>query len=288
MRARDADRNETCQTLDGALAEGQLSMEEHRQRVAAATNAATLGDLQGLVADLQRSPATPRSSGPTPRGRRLILAGGAVGVLAVATIIGVSVFSGDDTPTPDSGTPSSAVPVAEKPSMPKPPSDPGGAPDGVAPSVLNVPKDLHTLGGMNALLAEMRKRFGDTTGIELAIAPDYAMLYRPNPANAESKLRYRYQGGWGDPSLASRDDKDGVTDLAAFDVKAVVEALRNAPETLGIAPTDVGDVIIDIDPVGDPPPGALELVIKVDKKSGGDGFIYLDSAGNTKRVEYPS
>jgi Domain of unknown function (DUF1707) len=45
-RAKDSDRNNTCQVLDTALSEGQLSMEEHRQRVSAATNATTLGELQ--------------------------------------------------------------------------------------------------------------------------------------------------------------------------------------------------------------------------------------------------
>ncbi|MBX9919785.1 MAG: DUF1707 domain-containing protein, partial [Mycolicibacterium frederiksbergense] len=52
-RAKDSDRDDTCKVLDSALSEGQLSMEEHRQRVAAATRAATLGDLQSLVSDLQ-------------------------------------------------------------------------------------------------------------------------------------------------------------------------------------------------------------------------------------------
>jgi hypothetical protein len=54
-RAKDSDRADTCQSLDGALAERQLSMEEHRQRVGAATNATTLGELQSLVTDLQAS-----------------------------------------------------------------------------------------------------------------------------------------------------------------------------------------------------------------------------------------
>ena len=52
-RAKDTDRNDTCKVLDTALSEGQLSMEEHRERVSAATNAATLGALQNLVSDLQ-------------------------------------------------------------------------------------------------------------------------------------------------------------------------------------------------------------------------------------------
>jgi hypothetical protein len=56
-RAKDSDRNDTFQVLDPALSEGQLSMEEHRQRVSAATNATTLGELQSLVSDLQTSDA---------------------------------------------------------------------------------------------------------------------------------------------------------------------------------------------------------------------------------------
>jgi hypothetical protein len=39
--------------LDAALEDGQLSTEEHRERVSAATKAVTLGELQSLVSDLQ-------------------------------------------------------------------------------------------------------------------------------------------------------------------------------------------------------------------------------------------
>jgi hypothetical protein len=56
-RAKDSDRTATCQILDSALAEGQLSMEEHRQRVSAATNAATLDELESMIADLQTANA---------------------------------------------------------------------------------------------------------------------------------------------------------------------------------------------------------------------------------------
>ncbi len=52
-RATDSDRNNACQALDSALDEGQLSMEVHRERVSAATQATTLGELQALVSDLQ-------------------------------------------------------------------------------------------------------------------------------------------------------------------------------------------------------------------------------------------
>ena len=56
-RAKDSDRNDTCQILDSALSDGQLSMEEHRTRVALATQSETLGDLQSLISDLQTANA---------------------------------------------------------------------------------------------------------------------------------------------------------------------------------------------------------------------------------------
>jgi hypothetical protein len=159
----------------------------------------------------------------------------------------------------------------------------------VPPAVLTLPRQLHTVGGLTDLLEQMRKRFGDTTGIELAITPDEAMLFRADPADDQTKLLYRFRGGWGDPTRKPRDDKDIPADLGAFDVKAIAEVLRGAPETLGINPADVSEVFVDIDHIQDPTGvGALELLVKVDAKSGGSGYIYLDSAGNTKRVEYPS
>jgi hypothetical protein len=286
MRARDSDRNETCQILDGALAEGQLSMEEHRNRISAATNAATLGELDGLVSDLQAT-STPANPHHTPRLSRRGWLITAV-ALAIFIAVAVAVFTRSE---PGPSQPVSAAPVPEAPvgAAPNKPARPGETTDDVAPSVLNVPKQLHTLGGMTGLFDQMRKRFGDTTGIELAISPDDAMLFRPDPTDDKSKLLYRFKGGWGDPTRQPRDDKDTSVDLGAFDLKAVAEVLRLAPETLGIPPGDVGEVWVDIDHIADPAgPGALELLVKVEKKSGGDGFIYLDPAGNTKRVEYPS
>lgn len=51
----------------------------------------------------------------------------------------------------------------------------------------------------------------------------------------------------------------------------------------------MSEVVVDIDHIQDPAgPGALELLVKVSKSSGGDGYIYLDIAGHTKRVEFPA
>jgi len=294
-RAKHSDRNNTCQILDNALAEGQLSMEEHRHRVAAATKAATLGELQGLVTDLQVVNAPVMSPSKRPRGGGWWLKAAAVGVLvSVGIAVGWGLY--DDTSSPTSDPDANASSPADETSVlaetsvpPAKADDPGADPDGVAPEVLTLPRQLHTVGGLTGLLEQMRKRFGDTTGIELAITPDEAMLFRPDPTDDQTKLLYRFHGGWGDPTRKPRDDKDIPADLGAFDVKAIAEVLRGAPETLGINPADVSEVFVDIDNIQDPTGvGALELLVKVDAKSGGSGYIYLDSAGNTKRVEYPS
>jgi hypothetical protein len=57
MRASDADRDRTVETLATANAEGRLSLEEYSQRSEAALTALTLGDLAGLTTDLPAVPA---------------------------------------------------------------------------------------------------------------------------------------------------------------------------------------------------------------------------------------
>jgi hypothetical protein len=295
-RAKDSDRTETCQVLDGALAEGQLSMEEHRQRVSRATNAATLGDLQSLVDDLQApNPVQPFvTQTSTLRSSRTML----VAVIAVLVVcvsaVGWLVLGSDDAPEGDAGaTPSTEAPtthvLAAEPTADATEAKPTAMPEDPPPVVLAPPPNLHTVEGMSRVIDEIRTRFGDTMGYELAIKPDEAILARPDPTNDQSKLIYSFERGWGDPSDRPRSDTDDLTDLGAFDVAAAAAALKAAPETLRIPPGDVSETFIDIDYIAEPPaPGALELLVRISTTSGEDGWIYLDSASNIKRVEYPS
>jgi hypothetical protein len=269
-RAKDSDRNDTCRVLDTALSEGQLSMEEHRQRVSAATNAATLGDLQSLVSDLQTSNAPvqlPTLKSPGGLGMR-------IAVCAVLVLLGIGIGWGlyGNTGSPLSFT-----------------SDPGAKPDGVAPVVLTPPKQLHSLGGLTGLIEQMRQKFGDTMGYRLVIYPDYASLDRADPKDDRRTLDYTYRGGWGNPSTAGAKSSDqGMVDLSKFDAKAVVGVLRGAPETLGIKPADVKSAYLIIEPANDPTtPGALEISIYVSSDFG-SGYIQLAGDGSTKRINYPS
>ncbi|AFM19969.1 protein of unknown function (DUF1707) [Mycolicibacterium chubuense NBB4] len=279
-RAKDSDRTATCQVLDTALSEGQLSMAEHGERVKSATNAATLGELQDLVSDLQTSRSPVELS--TPARRRLpALRGDAQGwgiraaMAAVLVVLGVAIGWGlyGNTPSPLNFT-----------------SDPGAKSDGIPAQVLTPPRQLHSLGGLTGLFGQMRQKFGDTRGYRLTIYPDYASLERPDPTEPRRALSYSYRGGWDDPTETSAGSDARVVDLGAFDIPKLVGILRGAPETLGINPAEVKTTYVSIDPNGDmtAPPDSIEISIYVSPTFGNSGYIELAGDGTIKRINYPN
>lgn len=273
-RAKDTDRTDTCQILDTALAEGQLSMTEHAQRVKSATNAATLGELRALIADLQTANAPvqlPSLKAPALSGTRAAW-GVRLATAGVLVLLGVGIGWGIY------GT--SRSPLSVTP-------DPGAAPDGVAPVVLTPPRQLQSLGGLTGLLEQMRTKFGDTTGYRLVIYPDYAVLERPDPGDDRRTLSYSYRGGWDDPSTGPKGADAVAVDLGGFDTTAVVGVLRGAPETLGIKPAEVKSTYLIVDAAADPTtPGAVSVAVYVSSDFG-SGYIELAPDGSVKRINYP-
>ena len=273
-RAKDTDRTDTCQILDMALAEGQLSMTEHAQRVKSATNAATLGELRALIADLQTANAPvqlPSLKAPALSGTRAAW-GVRLATAGVLVLLGVAIGWGiyGSSRSPLNFTP-----------------DPGAKPDGVAPVVLTPPRQLQSLGGLAGLLEQMRTKFGDTTGYRLVIYPEYAVLERPDPGDDRRTLSYSYRGGWDDPSTGPTSAGAVAVDLGGFDSKAVIGVLRGAPETLGIKPAEVKSTYLIVDPASDPTtPGAVSVAVYVSSDFG-SGYIELASDGSVKRINYP-
>lgn len=264
-RAKDSDRNDTCQVLDTALSEGQLSMEEHRQRVSAATSAATLGELQALVADLQTSNAPVQL--PKLKSRNQIQGGGGWGmriaVAAVFVLLGVGLGW---------GLFGSNSPLA---------ADPGAAPDGIAANTQAPPRLLHSANGLNGLFAQARKKWGDTMGYSLTIYPDYASMERADPNDARRTLRYLYRGGWDDnPSVSAISDGEKLVDLAKFDVNAIIGRLRGAPQILGIEQSEVKSIYLNIEPSKDPTtPDAVVISIYVSTTYEKSGYLTIDPQG---------
>jgi hypothetical protein len=283
-RAKDSDRNDTCQILDSALGDGQLSMDEHRTRVALATGAETLGDLQSLVSDLQTAnapvqlPDSPSKLwAPKKRPKPLSGRGGwgiRLATAAVLVVLGIAIGWGlyGNTTSPLNFT-----------------ADPGAKSDGIPARVLTAPRQLQSLGGLNGLIEQMRQKFGNADGYRLVIYPDYASLDRPDPNDDRRQLSYTYRGGWGDPTTSAKDDTDRVVDLSAFDPKEIVAVLRGAPETLGFKPADVNNSYLIIEPSSDEtaPPGALDASIYVSTDFG-SGSIELNGDGSTKQINFPS
>jgi hypothetical protein len=275
-RAKDTDRNDTCQILDTALSEGQLSMSEHEQRVKGATNATTLGDLRALVSDLQTANAPVQL--PALKKPRLASSGAnggwviRVAVMVVLVLLGISIGWGlyGNTSSPLNFT-----------------SDPGAKADGVAPVVLTPPRQLQSLGGLSGLFEQMKQKFGDTNGYRVVIYPDYASLDRPDPSDDRRQLSYTYRGGWGDPSAAPAGSEVKVVDLSKFDTKAVVGVLRGAPETLNMKPADVKSTYVIVEPSRDlTAPGTVSISIYVSSDFG-SGYIELYPDGSVKQVNYP-
>lgn len=278
-RAKDTNRNDTCTVLDSALADGQLSMEEHRQRVASATTASTLGELQALVADLQIENAPVKL--PDLKKPSATDAGPGVGwglraaVAAVLVVLGIGIGWGlyGNTSSPLSFE-----------------SDPGAKDDGIPATVLTPPRQLHSLGGLTGLFEQMRQKFGDTMGYDLTIYSDYASLDRADPAEPRRALSYSYRGGFDDPTETSMSNDARLVDLAAFDIPTFVGILRGAPETLGIDPAEVETVYMTVGPSDDmtAPPEAIEISIYVSPEFGNSGYLELGGDGQIKRVSYPS
>ncbi len=274
-RAKDSDRTDICQILDAALAEGQLSMTEHEQRVKAATNAATLGDLRSLVSDLQTANAPVRLPEVKPAGLSAGFPAGwgmRIAVGAVLVLLGVGIGWGLY------GNSSSPLSLTR---------DPGAKADGVAPVVLTPPRQLQSLGGLSGLLEQMRQKFGDTTGYRLVIYPDYASLDRADPNDDRRQLNYYYRGGFGDPTASAKGSDARVVDLAKFDAKAIVGVLRGAPETLNIKPGEVKSTYLIIEPARDPTaPDTVSISIYVSSDFG-SGYLQLAPDGTLKNINYP-
>lgn len=273
-RAKDSDRNETCQILDTALADGQLSMAEHGERVKTATNASTLGQLQDLVSDLQTNKTLSQTpllkkavSRPTVRpgwGLKAAMAGVLV-VLGVA--IGWGLYGNTSSPLSFE-------------------SDPGAKDDGIPAQVLTPPRQLQSLGGFTGLFEQMRKKFGSTMGYELDIHSDIAYLDRPDPQDNRRSLDYQYRGGWGDPSSSPSTVSDDarLVDLSKFDYEKTLAIVRGAPDTVGVDRADVTDVWLRIQAAEDPAtPDAVTVEIVVSSDFGG-GRIELYPNGDTKAI----
>lgn len=270
-RATDKDRNDTCQALDAALEDGQLSTEEHRQRVSSATKATTLSQLRALVSDLQIRPAEAATPAPVNK-RRVVLGLVALAVVAAGIQLAWGLSGNDSPSTPPTSQPTSSPSVATTVSSASPTSTPAA------------PPQLLTLSGVTGVLAQMRTQFGDTLGYQFTIYEDKAIVLRPDTANAHMVVRWMLLGGsWTKLGPTTAISGSAVGDLGKFDVQAVIGVVHDASQTLQLY--DAPQTFLTIESRKD---GSLYISIHVSDNTRRSGWIVVSPDGGVIEINRPT
>lgn len=272
-RATDGDRNDICQALDAALSDGQLSAEEHRERVSRATKATTLGELESLVGDLQVHPTPDRTPVSTPPVSRRVWIAAALALVLVG--FGLT-WALNRAPAPSSTSAPSTSPSGN--------TSAAGSPSTPMPEIPPPPPQLLTLSGVTGVLAQMRTQFGDTLGLRLVIYQEHAVLERPDTANARKLVTWYYHGGSfaiAGPQTAI-SSRLAVGDVSKFDVQAVLGVVQQAPQTLHIY--DANQIYLTIEARKD---GGLSMRIHVSDGPLG-GAITVNPDGSVTDISPPA
>jgi serine/threonine protein kinase len=219
----------------------------------------------------------------------LILAGLGVAVVVVAAVVLVIIwpnFSSPDQPVArnqpsgqripsTSGTPSSPGAKSSTPSAST------SAPTSTA-ATPNGPTQLQTAEGLSGLLDTMRGKFGDTTGFQLVVYPEYAITERVSPKNSHVEQDFMFRGGqwssWGSDTTTSSFDV--LADLSAFDANAVAGLLASAPQQLGAEDGSQTYLIVEGAEGGG-------LKMSIHSAAPGTGYMEVNADGSIKEIHPP-
>jgi hypothetical protein len=202
----------------------------------------------------------------TARGRGLWIAA-AVVVVLLGGGLGWAMFGGDRSSNGIDTAPTSAVA--------------SGSAETTTPQA---PRDLLGPGGLTGLFAQMGRHFGDTLGYQLDIRSARADLVRPDAETGHQSALWIYSdGNWAKlQDDVTRAPNMSVGDLNKFDVQAVLEAVCDAPQTLGI--TNAADEWLHIESAED---GSLALRVHVSAGGTGGGHVDLGADGSVIRIYAP-
>ncbi|GAB2634078.1 hypothetical protein GCM10027068_11880 [Prescottella soli] len=271
-RARDIDRAQTCGLLDAGYGEGQLDPTEYESRTAAAMKAKTLGELDGLVSDLQ-IPAhlvetALRSATASRRPRRGPVI--AAAVAAVAVVIGAVFFvaRGDDEAAQTADA-AEGVAAADEPA-PLPAPIPG-EPD----AIVIDPIDTTTVEGIRTFIDRYRVKFKDTVVDRAIFYPDRVDVTRAVDGAPHLNQRYIFMNGF-KPSMtpSPRGGNPQSIDLAAIDLDRLAANLATAPDRVQLSTGRISDV--DVRGTG----GEVEVVIGVDSPDKRSGSVHTTLGGD--------
>ncbi|MFE7796635.1 DUF1707 domain-containing protein [Nocardia sp. NPDC057440] len=260
IRARDTDRADVCGLLDAALAEGQLTEDEHTARTAKAMRATTFGELDDIAGDLQipgnlvDAPVV-RVDRRRPRRWFVSLAGVIAAAVFGAAVGGVTRCAADG---PGSLGSSEHVPV------------------------------LTTGAGLAYFIAEYRAEFGDTKVDKVTLYPGYVLFDRQAADTPTVTARYHYDGSFRKPTTATGRKPDVRTlDLAAMDVRALAGLLAGAAQTTKTPGGTVTHASAEFDSSA---PADAEPVLQIYTKNeaNASGFVTVTFTGEPLRVSTSS
>ncbi|MEV6138666.1 DUF1707 domain-containing protein [Nocardia sp. NPDC051990] len=260
IRARDTDRADVCGLLDAALADGQLTTDEHTERTAKAMRAKAFGELDELIGDLQ----IPRNMVDAPvirvdrrRPRRWLAP---VVCIAGAAVVGAA-----------AGGIASCAPG-------------GSATFGWSEHV----PVLTTGTGLAYVIAEYRAEFGDTKVDEVTLFPDYALFERQSRADPTVTVRYRFDGRFHDYSTNNGRKADVRTfDLASVDVRAIAGLLAGAPQSIKTPGGVITHASIEF-PAGGRSDSDPTVAIYASNQAGASGYLRATVTGEPLQVFPPS
>ncbi|MGZ9837954.1 DUF1707 SHOCT-like domain-containing protein [Tsukamurella ocularis] len=230
LRARDVDRAWVMARLDEAFVDGQLSADEHLDRLESARTAVRVHELDHVLRDL-RLPAAPTARPRESLRRARIVVGLAI-VVVVAAIAAVGAAWLSTEATPDGAAPDRAAPDR-------------AAPGGAAPAVETeadrlVGGPVFAAAGLDEVVRAIREKFGTTVIKGVHFYRDKAVASIPEAASPTGSAWYTYSLGgafherevYGGLSVSS--DPDLRVDVAKLDTRRLAALIAGAPERLGL------------------------------------------------------
>lgn len=228
----NSERLSVVRALAEARTRGEITQDDQLERTDMAVRVESLAELAALVEDLSEPPPLPEP-GADPTRRGLLL--GAVGLVAAGVAGAVALTGRDDAPPVAEAVEATTTPPTE----PAPTRSPTPTPTPPAPDI-----DLHTVAGLEVLIAEYHATHGTWKAYDLSVtdrqqaSADAALL--PIAKRRLQWWTWSPDERWTtvfDPSLVtSRDQR--VLDLREVDLAAVVANLPKARRTSRVEDPD--------------------------------------------------
>ncbi|MDJ0106269.1 DUF1707 domain-containing protein [Rhodococcus erythropolis] len=255
-RARDVDRSDTCAVLDTALSDGQITVDEHANRTAAAMTATTLGQLDLLVRDLQK--ATLRNAVAKVRRIDKIWYLAAASVV-FAGLIGFLTLSADDLPPPP----------------------PPAADENVEPLAPIVSSTLNTVtaSGIGEFITKYSTKYGTTIIDSVNFYDGYASVTRAAAISPNLEEDIDFRGGFTPrDSTSTRAASTATFDLAAVDIDKLAGYLAGVSANLNVPDAEITH--ISMSSSSDDP----RVSIYVSNNLGASGWMDLTPDGRPIRL----